>query len=70
MRTTPPFANRNDNGRVSFQLDSAASAPPVFVQEHNDVVTGVNELLCLQAALFPRLQILGLERLVGMCAAG
>ena len=37
--------------------DSAASAPPVFVQQDDDVVARVNELLCLQAALFPRLQI-------------
>jgi hypothetical protein len=36
------------------------------VQEHNDVVAGVDELLCLQAALFPRLEILFLEHLVDL----
>jgi hypothetical protein len=38
----------------------------VFVQEHNDVVAGVDVLLCLQAALFPRLQIPFLELLVDL----
>jgi len=36
------------------------------VQQHNDVVARVNELLWLQAALFPRLQILFLELLVDL----
>jgi hypothetical protein len=34
------------------------------VQEHNDVVASVDELLRLQAALFPRLQVCRLEHLV------
>jgi hypothetical protein len=36
-----------DNCGVRFQLNSAASTAPVFVQHHNDVVAGVDELLCL-----------------------
>src|SRR5688572_5704572 len=59
----PSTTNRKDNCRFEFQLDSAASTAPEFVQEHNDVVARVNELLCLQAPLFPRVQILFLERL-------
>jgi hypothetical protein len=43
----PSSAHRNDNCRVGFQLDPAASTAPVFVQEHNDVIAGVDELLCL-----------------------
>ena len=62
----PSSPHRNDNCRLGFQLDPAASTAPVFVQEHNDVVASVDELLCLQAALFPRLQILSLERLVDL----
>jgi hypothetical protein len=57
----PSSAHRNDNRRLGFQLDPAASTAPVFVQEHNHVVPRVDELLRLQAALFPCLQILSLE---------
>jgi hypothetical protein len=70
-----PSTHRTDNCRVGFQLDSAASTAPVFVQQHNDVVAGVDELLCLQAALAPRLEILfapkcldGLGKTVGYAA--
>ena len=38
----------------------------MFVQEDNDGIASVDEPLCLQAALFPRLQILRLERLVDL----
>ena len=57
----PSPTHRNDDCRVDFQLDSTASTAPVFVQEHNDLVAGVEELLCLQAALVPRLDIPFLE---------
>ena len=36
------------------------------MQEHDDVVAGIDELLCLQAALFPSLQIVILELLVDL----
>jgi hypothetical protein len=59
----PSSTHRNYNCRLGFQLDSAASTAPVFVQEHDDVVAGVDELLRVQPALFPRLEILLLEHL-------
>jgi hypothetical protein len=62
----PSSTHGNDECRVGLQFDSAASTAAVFVQEHDNVVASVDELLCLQAPLFPGFQILRLERLVDL----
>src|SRR6187402_2009266 len=54
----PSIAHFEDDRRVVLQLDSAASSTPVFVQKHHYVVTGVEELLRLEAALLPGLAVL------------
>ena len=56
-------AHFEDDRRLGLELDSAAPPAPVFALQHDNAIAGVDEVLRLEAALIPCIEVLFLEDL-------
>src|SRR5919197_1194183 len=54
-------ANVDEDGDLGLDLDAAPLATPVLPLQDHDAVAGIDEVLRLEPALVPRLQILRVE---------